>query len=187
MLSELSIIQSINPALSHEQIAQRSVLLEHFAPPTATGKQWFNTDFMLMFVETLPPKESRAVSCVPVRPHSIGGEIFLMVDSQGIPVRLEMVGGETFPKSSYAEDVDLVLAAVQRSPWDEWHRRLKKAPFLRVISLDERVVFVAATTVEVSQLVGRTPEEFTYETASLRLRKNGPESLVEGFVQRSEH
>jgi hypothetical protein len=139
---------------------------------------------MLEFRDALPPKECRSITSMPIRRRSVGGDFFLVTDEKNLPVRLELVGGEAFPKSAYADELALVEDMVRSTPWTDWHQGLSSAPFLRVVDAEDYVAFLAATTVDLAELAKENAVEFADGRAAMSLRSHDGEDLLEGIVYR---
>lgn len=96
------------PAIVSEYIA---------APDKPKSKPWFNCDFCLDFVDRRDADwASSEIASHSILPNTLGAELFLAVEPAAfVPMRLDLIGGQTLSFKYYAAYLQQVGEAIRRA------------------------------------------------------------------------
>jgi hypothetical protein len=157
LTSETIILIEAGATSPRKVLASQSVWRELHAPPHETGQQqWFNTDFVVELTER-DSSENRQVRGVPVRPYSLGGDFFVLLSAEGTPIRMELLEGESIPKSSFKEEVHRIDSAIKSLPTLPQHLSTWRTPYLRIARLSNSVAFLMSSTTAISEVLSAKP------------------------------
>lgn len=182
LTSEKSILIEAGVTPPPEVLASQSIWRELHVPPHQSGqRQWFNTDFVVEFMEA-GRREERQVTSVPVRPLTLGADFFVQLSADGMPIMIELLEGESIPVSSFAEEVQRIDRALQSAT--ELPRRLssRQVPYLRIARLSRSVAFLLSSTTAISEVLSATPVYVASAEGTIEHRSAGGEILIDGVL-----
>jgi hypothetical protein len=178
---ELAVLIEAGAGVSYDIASSLPVISEYHSPPHIKCRQWFNTDFVIELSKWGDDAETK-ISGAPIRPWSMAGHFYVHLTTAGVPITLELLEGESLPKSSFRDEicrVDAALELLSRLPRPVL---AGKEPYFRVARLEKCVPFVVSTTTSITDLlstpsinVGTVPDRISYRVA-------GDQLLVDGVL-----
>ncbi len=182
LTSEISILLEAGATSPREVLASQPVWRELHAPPHEAGqRQWFNTDFVVELREQ-DENEKQSGGCVPVRPYTLGGDFFVLLSTKGTPISMELLEGESIPKSSFEEEVHRIDDVLSSLPSLPQHLSTQHAPYLRIARLSDSVAFLICSTPTISEVLAAKPEYVTLSNGLIEHRSSAGHVLIDGVL-----
>jgi hypothetical protein len=154
------------------------VVRELYSPSQCGFKRLFNGDFSLEFVPQLDRTWTFATTVVPVRPLTMGAEYFIVIRSDGAPIRIDLINGESIPTSSFR----LAVARVDAVLRPEFGRSGRELPYVRLAELPSGISFLAATG-PIESLTALPPRPIPIDSGiAFRRQLDDQQVLVDGLL-----
>ena len=188
MQTERLLIDVSGHDIKQEILNELRVVKEDYAEPREDGKKdWFNTDFTIWFSDAIPSEEELVSVCIPVKPQTIGAEVFVTVTENAEPFLIELLGGEAFPKNYFSDELDVIERELEILKKDKEVdvMALGKARFIRVFDLGNKIAFLASDITDISSLLELDSMCICHRniTIDMRIADSG-EVLIDGIVDR---
>jgi len=182
LTSEIEVLIESGATTPREVLAIQPIWQEYHVPKMRRQRQWFNTDFFVDLAEPDLSVKSYSLG-TPVRPFTMGAAYFVSFIGDRIPIKVHLLEGEMFAKSSFKEEIrriDEVLESLIELP-----RKLstKRAPYLRVARLSQSIAFLIASTTTITDVLPARPVYLPWADGSLEYRTAGDEILIDGVIR----
>jgi len=188
LYSEYAIIREAYKTNNRMPPSDIVVLEDDYDPSWVGAKKLFNADFMLKLCET--DYSDVTVEVVPVRPHTMGAEYFIVIRDDGLPVLVHLLAGEAIPLASFSGAVKQIDASIAHL----FGESCTNADYLRIAELSDGISFlvVKSPDSELEELLAwrlaemaRLPVQILEsERRRLFVRRSANESvLIDGFLQ----
>jgi hypothetical protein len=180
LTSEISIFIEAGATSPREVLAAQSVWQEYHAPQRGRQPQWFNTDFVVELAEWQAGELH--TSGMPVRPYTLGADYFVGLTANGAPVMLELLDGESIPKTSFKEEVRRIDGAISSLQTLPQHLSTQRAPYLRIARLSSSVAFLMSSTTAISEVLSAKPVFVTSSDGLIEHRSVAGQVLIDGVL-----
>lgn len=184
-ISESAIIESAFWDTSQTLDLDCRVLEEVYIPPRREPRrQWFNTDFALVFQEPMPSHEQWRVESVPVHPNTLGADIFAVTGADGKPIRLELLNGESIAADVFSGNIRAIRNVFSEISWLSPYRNIATLPFLRVVQLTTCTAFVVSTRTDIAAMTAGEKRRIPADNARMDFYKSDDgHILIDGVIR----